>query len=508
MPETPVNYRSLKSGSDVRGIAIGDLAMLTAPVVRRLSAVFARYLADKNSLPVQNISVAVGRDSRISGPTLLKAACDGIANAGAKAYDCGMCTTPSMFMAIMEPGFKPTGSIMMTASHHPWNINGMKFFTKEGGLGYDDLDLILSIAQEHPLIKAEDIGGIESYPYIPLYQKHLETLIHSGLGSNAPRPLEGMHVVVDAGNGAGGFYAEMLAALGACVGGSQFLEPDGHFPNHPPNPENKEAMASLSDAVIKAKADLGVIFDADCDRAAIVDSAGKAINRNRLIALIGAIVLEEHPGTTIVTDSVTSSGLTSFIRQKGGKHCRYKRGYRNVIDEAIRLNQSGIDCPLAIETSGHAAMRKNMFLDDGMYLVTYLIIRAMLLKRKGKSLSSLITDLKEPLESAEYRLKILAQDFRKAGESVIQAVMNETAKRDDCRIAQDNPEGVRISFDLQGGQDNGWLLLRLSVHDPVMPLNVESDITGGSQTMLRILYEMIKPFPEIDVTALANALAI
>ena len=150
-------------------------------------------------------------------------------------------------------------------------------------------------------------------------------------------------------NGAGGFFAEkVLAPLGADVSSSQFLEPDGHFPNHIPNPENKDAMAAVSAAVKRVDADLGVIFDADCDRAAIVDHTGKEINRNRLIAMISAILLDEAPGATIVTDSVTSSGLSDFIREWGGEHYRYKRGYRNVIDEAVRLNQAGIACPLAI----------------------------------------------------------------------------------------------------------------------------------------------------------------
>ena len=104
-----------------------------------------------------------------------------------------------------------------------------------------------------------------------------------------------------------------------------------------------------------------------------MDQNGKAINRNRLIALIAAILLDEEPGGTFVTDSVTSSGLAQFIAEWGGTHYRYKRGYRNVIDEAIRLNAEGINCPLAIETSGHAALRENYFLDDVMYLVTRLI---------------------------------------------------------------------------------------------------------------------------------------
>jgi phosphomannomutase len=90
------------------------------------------------------------------------------------------------------------------------------------------------------------------------------------------------------------------------------------FPNHIPNPEDKKAMESITKAVLEQKADLGIIFDTDVDRAAAVDSSGRELNRNRLIALMAAIVLAEHPGTTVVTDSVTSDGLTTFIEGKLG----------------------------------------------------------------------------------------------------------------------------------------------------------------------------------------------
>lgn len=120
--------------------------------------------------------------------------------------------------------------------------------------------------------------------------------------------------------------------------------------------------------VLAAKADLGVIFDTDVDRSAVIDGHGVAINRNRLIALLSAVVLRERPGATIVTDSVTSDGLAEFISALGGKHCRYKRGYKNVIDKGVELAAAGEDVPLMIETSGHGAMAENHFLDDGAYL--------------------------------------------------------------------------------------------------------------------------------------------
>ena len=238
-----------------------------------------------------------------------------------------------------------------------------------------------------------------------------------------------------------------------------------------------------------------------------MDADGREINRNRLIALISAILLDEKPGQTIVTDSVTSSGLKTFINDWGGEHYRYKRGYRNVIDEAIRLNAEGVECPLAIETSGHAALKENHFLDDGMYLVTVLIVRAMKLKQEGKTLGSLIADLKEPAESTEIRLTITDEDFQETGREAISYVLDYANAAENWHIAPDNREGVRISFDLDGGMDNGWFLLRLSVHDPVLPLNVESDIPGGVKIMLKSLLSVLKHVKGIDLTPLEKAVA-
>ncbi len=500
-----MDWMKLKSGSDVRGTAMGENALLTPHVAQCLGMAFARYVAEKNDKPISQITIALGRDSRITGPELLRAAAEGVSRAGANAVDFGMCTTPAMYMAILTPGFQPDASIMITASHHPSDKNGLKFFLPEGGVDGKTIATLLEMACELQPEGMPFSGTITQKAFLPTYAEQLAKRIRDGLETDMAKPLLGLHVVVDAGNGAGGFYAELLESLGAWIEGSQFLEPDGTFPNHIPNPENPEAMASICAAVKKAGADLGVIFDTDCDRAAIVDADGREINRNRLIALISAILLDEKPGQTIVTDSVTSSGLKNFINAWGGEHYRYKRGYRNVIDEAIRLNAEGIECPLAIETSGHAAMKENHFLDDGMYLVTVLIVRAMRLKQEGQTLGSLIADLQEPVESKEIRLTITDPDFQEAGRNAISQVLDYANAAEHWHIAPDNREGVRISFDLEGGIDNGWFLLRLSVHDPVLPLNCESDVPGGVKMMLSSLLDVLRGVPGIDIAPLEKA---
>lgn len=175
-----------------------------------------------------------------------------------------------------------------------------------------------------------------------------------------------VQIIVNAGNGSGGFFTwDVLDKLGADTFGSLHLNPDGMFPNHIPNPEDKTAMSLTRDAVLQNEADLGIVFDTDVDRSGIVDSAGNPINGDKLIALMSAIVLKEHPGTTIVTDARTSLALTQFITNKGGQHCLYRVGYRNVIDKGVKLNEDGIETHLMMETSGHGALKENHFLDDG-----------------------------------------------------------------------------------------------------------------------------------------------
>lgn len=124
------------------------------------------------------------------------------------------------------------------------------------------------------------------------------------------------------------------------------------------------------------------------------------VAHNNCVQIRTEIVLAEHPNSTIVTDSVTSNGLAAFIAQLGGVHHRFKRGYKNVINEGVRLNAIGQETHLAIETSGHGAVKENYFLDDGAYLVVKILVQLANLGT-GSTLGSLIRDLREPIEDEE-----------------------------------------------------------------------------------------------------------
>lgn len=494
----------LQNGTDIRGIAIKTSEKdvnLTSSVVKVIGNGFVKWLKEKIDVGNKSIRIAVGMDSRLSGPELKTTLINLFIKAGCDVYDCGICTTPAMFMTTLPQGYKCDGAVMITASHLPYYYNGLKFFTKQGGCEKEDIKEILALASDEKYVYSSKNGILFNTDFIKEYADNLVNKIRATVNSpeNYNEPLKGFKIIVDAGNGAGGFFADkVLKKLGADTTGSQFLEPDGNFPNHIPNPENKEAMKSISEAVLANNADLGIIFDTDVDRAAIVDSKGREINKNALIALISAIVLEEHPETTIVTDSVTSTGLTEFINKRKGTQHRFKRGYRNVINEAIRLNNEGKETHLAIETSGHAALKENYFLDDGAYLIAKILIKMAKLNLEGKKLESLIEDLKVPVESYEYRLNIKSENFKDYGAIIIYGVEKYVETIEGWSIVPNNYEGIRVACDKANG--DGWFLLRLSLHEPVLPLNVESDSEGGTDKIIHKLKFLLSKYSELDIS--------
>ncbi len=489
-------YMKLQNGSDVRGVALegieGEKVNLTPEIAKYIAAGFAEYLGEKYNK--ETLTISVGHDSRLSADMLKDGVLRGLCLQGCQAIDCGLASTPSMFMSTVLPELSFDGAIMITASHLPFNRNGLKFFSKEGGLESKEIKVILQKAmrlEECGILEADSKKDIQKLDLLAHYSANLRKIICQEVeGQEEDKPLSGMHFVVDASNGAGGFFAtRVLEPLGADISGSIFLEPDGTFPNHVPNPENKKAMDCIKKATLENHADLGIIFDTDVDRAATVFSSGKEINKNALIALMAAIVAQKNPVNTIVTDSVTSDQLQDFLENKLGlTHHRFKRGYRNVINESVRLNKEGIESGLAIETSGHGALKENYFLDDGAYMSVKILCEVVRCKRAGKNIEDLLDGLEEPAECKEFRMKICLDEFKEYGLHVLEE-FKEFAKEDErFHIVEPNFEGVRISFDDEEVQ--GWMLIRMSLHDPIMPMNVETNEIGGIEKIL----ERIRPF--------------
>ena len=197
-------WTRLQNGSDIRGVAIagveGEPVTLTEAISRTLGRAFADWLAARGA--GQGLRVAVGHDSRLSAAAIKQAVMEGLGEAGSTPLDCGLASTPAMFMSTVFESHGYDGAIMLTASHLPFNRNGMKFFTRDGGLEKADIKDILARAAE--IGERPDATGLaaESVDLMQDYAAHLVTVIREGAGTELP--LKGLRIVVDAGNGAGG----------------------------------------------------------------------------------------------------------------------------------------------------------------------------------------------------------------------------------------------------------------------------------------------------------------
>ncbi|XP_059649545.1 uncharacterized protein LOC132295337 isoform X1 [Cornus florida] len=523
MDEEMDKIRRLQNGSDVRGVAVegerGRTVDLTPPAVEAIAESFGEWVISGLEKE-EEVKVSLGRDPRISGASLSVAVFAGLARAGCLAFDMGLATTPACFMSTLLPPFLYDASIMMTASHLPYTRNGLKFFTRKGGLTSPEVEEICSRAALKYANRLAKVSTMLPSPtrvdFMSTYAKHLRDIIKERVNHplHYDTPLQGFQIIVNAGNGSGGFFTwDVLDKLGADTFGSLNLHPDGMFPNHIPNPEDKVAMALTRAAVLENTADLGIVFDTDVDRSGVVDNARNPINGDKLIALMAAIVLREHSGATIVTDARTSLALTRFITDRGGHHCLYRVGYRNVIDKGVQLNEDGIETHLMMETSGHGALKENHFLDDGAYMVVKIIIEMVRMKLTGseEGIGSLIKDLEEPLESIELRMNILSepQHAKAKGAEAIETFRDyikegklpgwELDSCGDCWVSDgclvdsnDTPASIdaqmyraKVSDDENG--QHGWVHLRQSIHNPNIAVNMQSTIPGGCHSMTRVL---------------------
>lgn len=307
------------------------------------------------------------------------------------------------------------------------------------------------------------------------------------------KPLEGLNIVLNAGNGSGGFFNDVLKELGADVSASIWLEPDGDFPaGYVPNPESSTMIAETTKACEEANADIGIMLDTDADRCGFVvprtvsedgtRSTYEALNRNRLIALLSVIFSESSPGCAIVTDSVTSEGLATFLQDDLGlQHVRYLKGYANVINKARELTESGAaNAEMAIETSGHCAMKENAYLDDGTYTAVKVVsLLARVAADSNTSLLDLISNYQEMPEVSELRMELLDESLESTSVVFdfaaleIEQLCESVGGDEDPAVAtwsldNDNLEGIRVRTG-----NGGFFMLRKSLHDPVISLQVE-----------------------------------
>lgn len=559
--------KSLQNGIDLRGIIPTERNEKDGPLLSCETAYwvgygFGRWLLSQGG----GKRVGVGRDPRVTGEELTKWLAGGLQYHGIEVIDLGLCTTPAVYYACREDILKPLFStdssftlpfpwpldagIAVTASHLPRHWNGFKMFTANTpvNIGQTGIDGIIDALHDDDseLIKAQPhpVQNLTSISFLPLYSRFLQQTIRNTCSKPLDeRPLTGLKVCVNAGNGAGGFFATTLAELGADTAGSLHLDPDGKFPNHVANPEDKEAIEATSTGTVAAGADVGVCLDTDADRVGLVDRDGALFNRNKLVALVGKIAIQDFYRSSniispsgqrlgarpvIVTDSATSTGLHHFVEDNlVGTHLRYKKGYRYVIE----LARNTPNAVAAVECSGHGAWLENGWVDDGCYTAAR-VIASLVLERQRKcseeqtsvSLSSMVEGLVEPVESIEIRCNLAVSDKKMKGNVVERVIEAFRGLAGSCRhweLETTNYEGIRANVlwkqyngpdkvHLQinsAAEEGGWCMLRPSLHEPILSIQIESDLRGGTQVLCKELFHALNQanISEVDLTNLLSA---
>lgn len=390
-------------------------------------------------------SCSVGRDGRLSSPSLAKALIKGLLECNIDVIDIGFVSTPALYYShrLLQTG----GSCMVSASHNPSKYNGCKFVIKNEVFSSSYIKEIDYICQNDSFMYSDNKGNLSTYNIKEDYINHLIPLINL-------ESLINCNIVWDASNGASLF---MLKSLLEKLPGKHTIicgEVDGNFPNHEPDPCKEENMKDLKEAVIKYRADLGIAFDGDGDRLGCITENGEFVTGEQLLLVLASDYLKNYPGSKIMSEVKASKVLYSEISRLGGIPVMWKVGHTFQQEKAI-----ADDIGLSGETSGHVFYKENNFEDDGTYAALRLL--DILYRKEKISLGKLIHKIPQVFTKGEVRLVMNSKDIE------------GLFKKIDIKLHEDN----RDFKDLDGFRVescDGFWLIRGSNTQPQITTYVEA----------------------------------
>lgn len=439
---------------DVRGVVGKEL---TPDVARALGKAFAIYLDEHKVIG----AVAVGRDNRPSGESLRDALVDGLNTAGRDVVDLGIVPTPLLYWSLHQVD-GVSGGIQITGSHNPPEFNGFKLCVGPASLHGEEIQRLYLLTSATR--KSTRRGGGRSEAIIDRYVDDIVRRI-----GPLKRPIK---AVYDCGNGAGAVVAPQLFKRLGVGGRGLFIESDGTFPNHHPDPTVPENLEDLIAAVKRDKAELGIAFDGDADRIGVVDDTGRIIWGDRILILYAQDVLARTgKGQPIIFDVKCSQALPDAITQAGGTPVMWKTGHSLIRDKMKELR-----APVAGEMSGHMFFAEGFYgHDDALYGAARLL---RICANSGKSIRQLLADVPDFVSTPELRIDVPEeQKF----DIVARAVQHFRAKHDIIDV-----DGVRVLF------GDGWGLIRASNTQAILVARYEAltqkrldDIRGEMEGWLR-----------------------
>lgn len=421
--------------NDIRGLIGGPDAEWDLDGARAIGAAFARVF------DLGGRSFVMGRDMRLSGPELARAFADGARSQGAGAVDVGLSSTDCLWYASGSMGLH---GVEFTASHNPAGYNGMKFCLPGAApVRPEDLVAVRELAMGPALAPVACPGGYRSIDLLGGYADHLRSLVD----------LDGIRrlkVVVDAGNGMAGLTTHaVLGPLNLEIVGL-YLDLDGRFPNHMPNPLIPENLADAQRAVRETRADVGLVFDGDADRCFVIDERGEVVSPSVVTALIAGQELSREPGGTIVINTITSRAVGEVVARLGGRLVVSKVGHT-----AVKAAMAEHDAVFGGEHSAHYYFREFWGADTGM-LAGLTIIE--MLGHKGACMSQLAARFNRYVGSGEINSSV----------ADAAQVLADVAASFAGRGAISDGDGVTVST------DQWWVNVRPSNTEPLVRLNVEA----------------------------------
>ncbi len=418
---------------DIRGLAGRDLTVSVAELIGKGYGTFA---AEKG---VERVTV--GRDGRLSGPRLVRGLVKGIRSTGVDVIDLGVIPTPVLYYSLFN--LPVGGGIQVTGSHNPPEYNGFKICLGKSTIYGKEIQQLRTLIEKGKFRKGK--GSLECRDIIPDYKKHIrsDVTIH--------RPVR---VVVDGGNGVGGWVAAPLLRSMGCKVKGIYCKVDGRFPHHMADPTIPEYLTDLIRAVKREKAELGVAFDGDGDRLGVVDSRGGIIWGDMLLVLFARDVLRERPGAKIIGEVKCSDNLYSDIAKHGGEPIMWKTGHSLI---KAKMRSSG--AMLAGEMSGHMFFADRYYgYDDAIYAAARLL---EFLSKSRKSIQTHLRDIPKTYYTPEIRVPV-ANDRVKFG--IVKRVVARFAKEFEVSTV----DGVRVRF------PDGWALVRASNTQPILVTRYEA----------------------------------
>jgi len=389
--------------------------------------------------------MTVGRDCRLSSEEYQAAIIKGLRSAGIDVIDIGLCATPILYYSIRS--LKTDGGIMVTGSHNPPEFNGFKICIGPDTIYGEEIQKLRAIMEDGQY--ASGTGTARQEDVAQDYREYLFNNVKIDAGLN---------IVIDAGNGVGGFFAIPLLERLGCSVTPLYCDMDGHFPNHFPDPTVEENLTGIIQLVKEKKADVGIAYDGDADRIGVITDEGKIVRGDELLLLFSRSILKENPGAAIIGEVKCSQTLYDDIAQKGGRGIMWKAGH-----SLIKGKMKEEHALMAGEMSGHIFFADRYFgYDDAIYASLRLL---EILSKTGQKISELLSDIPRTFNTPEIRVP--------CSDDIKFQVVEKVKARFAAEYDVIDIDGVRVQF------KDGWGLVRASNTQPVLVLRFESKTEEG-----------------------------